>query len=106
VAEQALARELAQGLGLLPVFVPVSEQRDLTAELNEGRGDVIVASLTLTPRRGEQIAFTRPIRFVDQVVVVRASPPRSTHSRHYPTKSCIHTPTLTCRLGVRQINKI
>lgn len=73
VAEQALARELAQSLGLLPVFVPVAEQSDLTAELNEGHGDVIVASLAATPRRSEQIAFTRPIRFVDQVVVVRAS---------------------------------
>jgi peptidoglycan lytic transglycosylase F len=73
VAEQALARELAQSLGLLPVFVPVAEQSDLTAELNEGHRDVIVASLAVTPRRIEQIAFTRPIRFVDQVVVVRAS---------------------------------
>src|SRR5262245_43602132 len=72
-AEQALARELAQNLGLTPVFVPVAEQGDLTAELNEGHGDVIVSSLAVTPRRSEQIAFTRPIRFVDQVVVVHAS---------------------------------
>src|SRR5262245_55103434 len=42
-AEQALARELAQSLGLTPVFIPVDEQGDLTAELNEGHGDVIVA---------------------------------------------------------------
>ena len=63
VAEQALARELDQGLGLLPVFVPVAAQSDLTAELHEGHGDVIVASLAVTPQRSEQITFTRPIRF-------------------------------------------
>jgi membrane-bound lytic murein transglycosylase F len=72
-AEQALARELAKNLGLTPVFVPVAGQSDLIAELNEGHGDVIVASLAVTPRRSEQIAFTRPIRFVDQIVAVHTS---------------------------------
>jgi membrane-bound lytic murein transglycosylase F len=72
-AEHALARALAQNLGLTPIFVPVAEQSDLLTELNEGHGDVIVASLAVTPKRSERIAFTRPIRFVDQVVVVRAS---------------------------------
>jgi membrane-bound lytic murein transglycosylase F len=72
-AEHALARALAQNLGLTPVFVPVVDQADLIAELDGGHGDVIVASLAATPERSKQIAFTRPIRFVDQVVVVRTS---------------------------------
>jgi membrane-bound lytic murein transglycosylase MltF len=49
-AEQTLARELAQNLGLTPVFIPVAEQEDLLAGLNEGQGDVIVSSLAVTSR--------------------------------------------------------
>ena len=73
VAEQALASEFAKKLGLEPLFVPVAEQEDLISELNEGNADVIVASLAITPERSERIAFSRPIRFVDQLVVIRAS---------------------------------
>jgi membrane-bound lytic murein transglycosylase F len=72
-AERALAEELANKLGLKPVFVPVAEQDDLITELNEGNGEVIVGSLAVTTERSKRIAFTRPIRFVDQLVVVRAS---------------------------------
>jgi len=72
-AEQALAHEFAAKLGLKAQFVPVAGQDDLIAELTAGHGDVIVASFAITPSRVERIAFTRPIRFVDQLVVVRAS---------------------------------
>jgi len=71
-AEQALAHEFAAKLGLKAQFVPVAGQDDLIAELTAGHGDVIVASFAITPSRVERIAFTRPIRFVDQLVVVRA----------------------------------
>ncbi len=72
-AEQALANEFAKKLGLQAQFVPVAGQDDLIAELVAGHGDVIVASFAITPSRSARIAFTRPIRFVDQLVVVRAS---------------------------------
>ena len=72
-AERSLAEDFAARLGLSPVFVSVAEQDDLVSELNEGHGDVIVGSLAITPERSKQIAFSRPIRFVDQLVVVRAS---------------------------------
>ena len=72
-AERALAEDLANRLGLTPVFVSVAEQDDLIAELNQGHGDVIVGSLAITPERSKQIAFSRPLRFVDQLVVVRTS---------------------------------
>jgi len=72
-AERALANEFAKKLGLTPIFVPVAEQDDLISELNEGHGDVIIASFAVTPERSDKITFSRPIRFVDQLVVVRAS---------------------------------
>jgi peptidoglycan lytic transglycosylase F len=73
VIEQELARDFAKKLGLKPLFVPVAEPDDLISELNKGFGDVIVAAFAITPERNKQIAFSRPIRFVDQVIVVRAS---------------------------------
>ena len=72
-AERALAEEFANRLGLRPVFISVPEQGDLISELNEGHGDVIVGSLAITAERSKRIAFSRPIRFVDQLIVVRAS---------------------------------
>jgi ABC-type amino acid transport substrate-binding protein len=72
-AEQALANEFAKKLGLTAQFVPVAGQDDLVTELTAGHGDVIVASFAITPSRAERVAFTSPIRFVDQLVVVRAS---------------------------------
>jgi membrane-bound lytic murein transglycosylase F len=72
-AERALAEEFAARLGLRAEFVSVAEQDDLISELNEGHGDVIVGSLAITAGRSQRIAFSRPIRFVDQLVVVKAT---------------------------------
>jgi membrane-bound lytic murein transglycosylase F len=71
-AEHALAEDLAERLGVTAVFISVGGQNDLSSELNEGNGDVIIGSLAITAARSKQMAFTRPIRFVDQLVVVRA----------------------------------
>lgn len=72
-AERALAEELANRLNLTPVFVSVAEQDDLVSELNDGHGDVIIGSFAITGERSKQIVFSRPIRFVDQLVVVRTT---------------------------------
>ena len=71
--ELQLARDLAARLGLRAVFVPVAEADALLPALNAGRGDVVVASLTITPERLEQVAFTRPLRFVKQLLVAHAT---------------------------------
>lgn len=42
------------------IFVPVSRDRLLTA-LNEGKGDIAAANITMTPGRQEQVAFTTPL---------------------------------------------
>ena len=72
-AERALAEDLARRLGVKPVFVSVAEQDDLIDQLNEGYGDVIIGSFAVTAGRSKSIAFSRPIRFVDQWVVTHAT---------------------------------
>ncbi|MFL5347333.1 MAG: transporter substrate-binding domain-containing protein [Hyalangium sp.] len=71
-----MAKAAAEAIGVrLEVVVPPS--RDLLIPwLKEGRGDVIAASLTVTPERSEEVAFSRPYLFVDEVLVQRASGPK------------------------------
>lgn len=71
-AEMQLAEDFAKKLGLKASFVPVEQRDRFLDELNAGHGDVVVASLSPTPERNEVAAFTRPIRFVRQVVVAAA----------------------------------
>ena len=67
-----LARMLAEDLGVRLVMVVPPSRQDLIPWLLDGRGDVIAASLTITPARAEQVAFTRPYLYVHEVVVQRA----------------------------------
>lgn len=66
----ALAEDFAAKLGLEAVIVPVVERDRLFAELNAGRGDVVIASLAITKARQQEVAFTRPLRVVKELVVV------------------------------------
>ena len=67
-----LARAFAEKLGIKAVFIPVENREEMPALLNEGRGDVIAASMAITPERSEKMAFTRALRFVKEQVVVKA----------------------------------
>jgi membrane-bound lytic murein transglycosylase F len=71
-AERQLAEDFAAKLGIKAVFVPAGGHDSLIPDLIDGHGDVIVASMTETKERAEKIAFSRPIRFVKEVVVVKA----------------------------------
>lgn len=42
------------------VFVPVERDQLLTA-LNEGKGDIVAANLTVTPSREQRVTFTQPL---------------------------------------------
>ena len=68
--ELALAMAFARKLELRAIPVVVSDRSQLIPALRAGRGDVIVGSLAVTPERAKAIAFTRPVRFVAQQVVV------------------------------------
>ena len=70
--EYELMRKFAEQHGLrLDIVIPDSHA-DLLRYLNEGRGDVVAAAMTITPERQAQAAFARPYNEVDELVVVRA----------------------------------
>ncbi len=68
--EQELNRRFRPGSRLIHVvFVPVTRDQLLPALL-EGRGDVAMANLTITPARAAQVAFTTPLFSEAREVVV------------------------------------
>ena len=70
--EYELMKEFAERHGLrLEIVIPDSHAELLTY-LNEGKGDVVAAAMTITPERQQQAAFTRPYNEVEELVVVRA----------------------------------
>jgi membrane-bound lytic murein transglycosylase MltF len=68
--EAALNQKLGTGhLTINVQFVPVSRD-ELIPFLLDGRGDIIMADLTITPERSERVDFTEPwIDGVDEIVV-------------------------------------
>ena len=64
-----IARELAEALDLHPVLVEVGDFSEMMVKLLEGEGDVVVASLTITPERQKQAAFSVPYMYVDEYLV-------------------------------------
>ncbi len=70
--EYELIKEFADRHALrLDIVIPESHA-DLLAYLNEGKGDVVAAAMTITEERRAQAAFTLPYNEVDELVVVRA----------------------------------
>lgn len=73
--EYELLRRFAFDRGLrLEIVIPPSH-RDLIPWLQQGRGDVIAAAMSVTPGRDREVAFTRPYLEVDEQVVVRPDTP-------------------------------
>jgi membrane-bound lytic murein transglycosylase F len=81
---------LARKLGVrLELLVPPS--RDLAFDwLREGRGDLIAATLTVTPRRREVVAFSRPFLFVEELVVRKARAGETVASVYHLRGRSIH----------------
>ena len=70
--EYELIKEFADRHDLrLDIVIPESHA-DLLVYLNEGKGDVVAAAMTITEERRAQAAFTLPYNEVDELVVVRA----------------------------------
>ena len=70
--ERSLAVGLAVSLGLEPVIVYVDDFKELIPALLEGRGDLIVANMTITADRKKLIAFTEPLAHASEQLVTRA----------------------------------
>lgn len=68
-----VARELAEAFKLQPVLVEVGDFSKMMVKLLEGEGDVVVASLTITPERQKRAAFSVPYMYVDEYLVTRSN---------------------------------
>jgi membrane-bound lytic murein transglycosylase F len=70
--ERELAERFARSLKLEPVLVHVDAYEDLIPGLLSGKGDILVAGLTVTPERKERVAFTAPVAVAREQVITRA----------------------------------
>lgn len=66
-----VARELAEAFKLPPVLVEVGDFSKMMVKLLEGEGDVVIASLTITPERQKRAAFSVPYMYVDEYLVTK-----------------------------------
>ena len=69
--EAELAQALGRDLGRRVVFLEYAWE-DLTDALVEGKVDILMSSMTITPARRYRIAFTNPYLKVGQAALVRA----------------------------------
>ncbi|MCW8127368.1 transporter substrate-binding domain-containing protein [Microbulbifer halophilus] len=66
-----LAEKFAHSRGLEPQWVYVDNFAGMMPALVEGRGDVIATNFSRTDKRAEQVAFTRALRYVRELLVTR-----------------------------------
>ncbi len=69
-----LTKLFAKSLGLRLEVIVAPSYDALIPMLNEGRGDLIAASLTVTDDRARDVSFSTPYLFVKEVVVERSGP--------------------------------
>ena len=70
--EYELMKKFASEHGLRLEIVIPDTHAELLSHLNEGKGDIVAAAMTITPERQVRAAFTRPYNEVEELVVVRA----------------------------------
>lgn len=75
--DRELVRRFAEKQGLEVQFVLVNSFENLFDALNEGRGDLVAADLTVTRDREEVVAFTRPTAVSEELLIGRALPQES-----------------------------
>lgn len=70
--EREMLASFAREQGLEPAFVAVDDYGELLNALNEGRGDVVAANMTVTAERRERALFTQGIDRTREQVVGRS----------------------------------
>lgn len=87
--EADLVREIAAGLGR-PLVIENFQFSDMLAALTEGRIDIAMSSISITPERRERFDFTQPYYLTTQaLVVMRGSSIRSLADLRHRTVSVI-----------------
>ena len=67
--EYELVRLLADELNVRLAMIVAPDRASLVPWLLEGKGDIIAASMTITEARKQNVVFSRPYMFVDEVLV-------------------------------------
>ena len=103
--EKALNNELKLGRRSLQVAaIPVLRDQ-LIPFLEEGRGDVAVASLTITPERAQRVDFSVPAaRDISEVVVTGPSSPAITSLDDLSGKRVFVRPSSSYRESLSELN--
>ncbi len=73
-----LAKTFARSLGLFVEVIVAPSYDALLPMLKEGKGDVVAASLTVTPERQKEVAFSRPYLKVSELFVQKKGAPALT----------------------------
>ena len=71
---QALAEAFAEAMGLISEWHFVEGFNELITYLKEGKADVVVTNMTITENRKKSVSFTRPITYIDEVIVSKNNP--------------------------------
>lgn len=77
-------------LDLTPKWIEVEDFADLTSELLEGRGDIIVSNFTQTKAREQSLAFSLPIARAQEFIVGRQDSTLDTIASLHDLRIAIH----------------
>lgn len=69
--EYELIKLYAQSEGLELDVLPIKNMDSIFIDLNNGKGDVVAANLTVTLDRKEEVSFTYPVLITEQVLIQR-----------------------------------
>ena len=69
--EHELLEHFAESMGVKLGYVPVERYQDLIPALLEGKGDLIAANFTVTPKRKKRVGFTVPLATVKEQIITR-----------------------------------
>jgi len=78
--EVEVARIVVKGLGIPRIEWRQTEFESLLSQMEEGRFDVIVAGMYITPERARRARFSEPTFRVRQALLVRAGNPHRLHA--------------------------
>lgn len=67
--DRELLTEFALRHGLAATFIWIDDRGALLSALEQGKGDVVAAGLTVTEERKQRVDFTQPVATVQEVVV-------------------------------------